>query len=62
MLNIQQDISLNLDLKHRKENNMGILGEVIRFVRDTIKDSLKECGSEELKEEIKDTIKALKGK
>lgn len=40
---------------------MGILGDVIRLVRDTIKDSLKECGSDELKEEVKDVIRALKG-
>lgn len=41
---------------------MGILGDLIRTVRDTVKDSLEECGIDDLKEEIKDTIDALKGK
>lgn len=41
---------------------MGVLGDVIRFVRDTTKDVFKECGPDELKEEVKDVIRALKGK
>lgn len=40
---------------------MGILGDVIRLVRDTTKDFFEECGAEAVKEEIKDAIKALKG-
>ena len=41
---------------------MGILGDTIRFVRDTTKDSLEECGFDDVKDELKDIIKALKGK
>lgn len=40
---------------------MGILGDVIREVRDTVQDSLEECGIDDLKDEIKDVLKALKG-
>ena len=40
---------------------MGILGDMIRFVRDTTKESLEECGIDGLKDEIKDVLKALKG-
>jgi hypothetical protein len=35
---------------------MGILGDVIRFVRDTTKESLEECGIDDLKSEIKDIV------
>lgn len=41
---------------------MGVLGDIIRLVRDTTKESLEECGIDDLKSEIKDIIKALKGK
>lgn len=41
---------------------MGVLGDMIRIVRDTTKESLEECGIDDLKSEIKDIIKALKGK
>ena len=41
---------------------MGVLGDMIRLVRDTMKESLEECGIDDLKSEIKDVIKALKGK
>jgi len=41
---------------------MGVLGDMIRLVRDTTKESLEECGIDDLKSEIKDVIKALKGK
>jgi len=34
------------------------MGDIIRFVRDTIKDAV---GLDDLKEEIKDIIKAIKG-
>ena len=40
---------------------MGILGDMIRLVRDTTKESLDECGFDDLKNEIKDVLKALKG-
>lgn len=40
---------------------MGILGDMIRFIRDTTKESLEECGIDDLKDEIKDVLKALKG-
>jgi hypothetical protein len=40
---------------------MGILGDVIREVRDTVQDSLEECGIDDLKDEIKDALKAIKG-
>ena len=40
---------------------MGIIGDVIREVRDTIKESLEECGIDDLKDELKDVWKALKG-
>jgi hypothetical protein len=40
---------------------MGVLGDTIREVRDTIQDSLEECGYNDLKEELKDIIKAMKG-
>ena len=40
---------------------MGVLGDVIREVRDTVQDSLEECGIDDLKSEIKDIVKALKG-
>ena len=38
------------------------MGDIIRFVRDTIKDALDEVGLDDLKEEIKDIIEAIKGK
>ncbi len=41
---------------------MGVLGDIIREVRDTVKESFEECGFDDLKSEIKDVIKALKGK
>ena len=41
---------------------MGIIGDMIREVRDTFKDGLEECGFDNLKEELKDVIKAFKGK
>lgn len=41
---------------------MGILGDLIRTVRDTVKDSFEECGIDGIKDEIKDIIDALKGK
>lgn len=41
---------------------MGVLGDMIRLVRDTTKEFLGECGFDDLKSEIKDVIKALKGK
>ena len=37
------------------------MGDMIRFVRDTIKDALEEVGLNDLKEEIKDIIEAIKG-
>jgi hypothetical protein len=40
---------------------MGIIGDMIRMVRDTTKESLEECGIDDLKNEIKDVLKALKG-
>ena len=39
---------------------MGVLGDMIRLVRDTTKESLEECVFDDLKSEIKDIIKALK--
>ena len=39
---------------------MGIIGDAIRFVKETVKDSLEECGFEDFKEELHDIIKALK--
>ena len=41
---------------------MGVLGDMIRLVRDTTKDSLEECGLDNVKDELKDIWKALKGK
>ena len=41
---------------------MGVLGEMIRLVRDTTKESLEECWFDDMKDELKDIIKALKGK
>lgn len=41
---------------------MGVIGDMIRLVRDTTKDALDEVGLDDFKEEIKDIIKALKGK
>lgn len=41
---------------------MGVLGDIIREVRDTVKESFEECGFDNVKDEIKDVIKALKGK
>ena len=38
------------------------MGDIIRFVRDTITDALDELGLDDLKEEIKDIIEAIKGK
>jgi hypothetical protein len=40
---------------------MGVLGDIIREVRDTVKESFEECGFDDVKDEIKDVIKALKG-
>lgn len=40
---------------------MGILGDMIREVCDTVKGSLEECGVDDVADEIKDVIKALKG-
>ena len=40
---------------------MGVLGDMIRLVRDATKESLEECGIDDLKDEIKDVWKALKG-
>lgn len=41
---------------------MGILGEMIREVREVVETVNEECGLEDLKDEIKDAFKALKGK
>ena len=41
---------------------MGVLGDIIRLVRDTTEDTLKECGIDDMKDELKDVWKALKGK
>ena len=41
---------------------MGVLGDVIREVRDTINDSFENCGGKDAVDELKDIIKALKGK
>jgi hypothetical protein len=41
---------------------MGVLGDIIRLVRDTTKDTLEECGLDDMKDELKDVWKALKGK
>ena len=41
---------------------MGVLGDIIRLVRDTTKDTLEECGLDNVKDELKDIWKALKGK
>lgn len=41
---------------------MGVLGDMIRLVRDTTKDTLEECGLDNVKDELKDIWKALKGK
>lgn len=40
---------------------MGLLGDIIREVRDTVKGSLEECGVDSVVDEVKDVIKALKG-
>jgi len=40
---------------------MGVLGDIIRLVRDTTKDALEECGLDDMKDELKDVWKALKG-
>jgi hypothetical protein len=40
---------------------MGILGDMIRLVRDTTKESLEEFGFDDMKNEIKDIWKAIKG-
>ena len=40
---------------------MGVLGDIIRLVRDTTKDTLEECGIYDMKDELKDVWKALKG-
>lgn len=40
---------------------MGLLGDIIRFVRDTTKESLEECGFDSITDELKDVIKSLKG-
>ena len=40
---------------------MGVLGDIIRLVRDTTKDTLDECGLDDMKDELKDVWKALKG-
>lgn len=39
---------------------MGVLGDIIREVRNTVKESFEECGFDDVKDEIKDVIKALK--
>ena len=41
---------------------MGVLGDMIRLVRDTTKDSLEECGLDDVKYELKDIWRSLKGK
>ena len=40
---------------------MGVLGDIIRLVKDTTKDTLEECGLDDVKDELKDIVKALKG-
>ena len=40
---------------------MGLLGDIIRFVRDTIKESLEERGFDSITDELKDVVKSLKG-
>ena len=41
---------------------MGLLGDMIREVRDTIKCAYEECGGEDIVDELKDAINAIKGK
>lgn len=40
---------------------MGVVGDIIREVRDTISSAYENCGGEDVVDEIKDVIKALKG-
>ena len=39
---------------------MGVLGDIIREVRDTVKDSFENCGGRDVVDELKDVIKAIK--
>ena len=41
---------------------MGILGDAIREVRDTLKFAHEECGGKDVVDELKDVLNALKGK
>ena len=45
----------------KKISDMGVLGDIVRMVRDTTKTLFEECGGEDLIDEIKDIGKALKG-
>lgn len=40
---------------------MGVLGDIIREVRDTGKTLYDECGFADMTDELKDIFKALKG-
>ena len=40
---------------------MGVLGDIIREVRDTVNDTFEECGGKDIVDELKDVLKALKG-
>lgn len=41
---------------------MGVFGDMIRTVRDTIEDTIEACGGDAIKEELEDIIDAIKGK
>lgn len=41
---------------------MGVLGDVIREIRNNLKGAYEECGGENVVDELKDIIKAIEGK
>lgn len=40
---------------------MGVLGDAIRELRDTIKFAHEECGGQDVVDELRDIFKAIKG-
>ena len=40
---------------------MGIIGDAIREIRDTLKFAHEECGGKDVVDELKDIVKAIKG-
>ncbi len=45
----------------KKYNIMGVFGDIIRTMQDTIEGTIEACGGDAIKEELEDIVDAIKG-